>query len=200
MDQPWPGEAQKDRCHYETLGISEKATKEDVKSAYREAAARWHPDKHMGANKEMATRQFHLVKEAYETLSNDSYRRAYDAHRAQYKAAQWGPNASTKPFPAPKTAMEDVENMYWKYQQYTKAPGKRHKFWGLALGLPALIGALYLENTFRAKNEAKKYEDINALQRVRYDSAVVKRMAEKQERERRKIQKDIDADLQAERA
>lgn len=62
--------------HYEILGISPDADDAAVKAAYRKAARSAHPDS--GGDAE----QFRLVREAYECLSDQLSRAAYDARIA----------------------------------------------------------------------------------------------------------------------
>lgn len=50
---------------YRILGISEGASKTDVKRAYRRLAKRYHPDKNVGP---LAAKKFIAINEAYETL------------------------------------------------------------------------------------------------------------------------------------
>nr|WP_309109434.1 J domain-containing protein [Zhihengliuella sp.] len=60
------------RTHYEILGVPRDASTTDIKAAYRRAARRTHPD-HGGDPSE-----FRLVSLAYETLSDERARAAYD--------------------------------------------------------------------------------------------------------------------------
>lgn len=60
---------------YETLGVSKSASKDDIKSAYRKQAMAWHPDKNKSPE---AEEKFKEINEAYEVLSNDQKRSAYD--------------------------------------------------------------------------------------------------------------------------
>ena len=57
---------------YKVLGVDKKATKADIKKAYRKKAQEHHPDK---GGKEA---EFKKVNEAYENLSDDSKRSQYD--------------------------------------------------------------------------------------------------------------------------
>lgn len=69
----------KQKDYYKILGVSRKATAKEIKKAYREQALQWHPDKHSGEEeKEKAEKQFQLVAEAYEILSDAEKRAAYD--------------------------------------------------------------------------------------------------------------------------
>ena len=54
-----------------TLGLSENATQEEIKKAYRQAAILYHPDKHVNAPEEevaRATEKFREICEAYDIL------------------------------------------------------------------------------------------------------------------------------------
>ncbi|MFM0322082.1 J domain-containing protein [Caballeronia glebae] len=62
---------------YETLGVNEHATDEEIKRAYRKAAMRCHPDRNVG-NEEAARAKFLEVKEAYAILSDRAQREVYD--------------------------------------------------------------------------------------------------------------------------
>jgi DnaJ family protein C protein 3 len=59
--------------------VGRRATLKEIKKAYRELALQWHPDKHKGEEeKERAEKQFQLVAEAYEVLSDEEKRSKYD--------------------------------------------------------------------------------------------------------------------------
>lgn len=69
--------AQEKRDYYETLGVSKTASADEIKSAYRKLAMKWHPDRNPD-NKEEATRKFSEISEAYEILSDPKKRQQYD--------------------------------------------------------------------------------------------------------------------------
>ncbi len=64
--------------HYAALGVSSAATLADIKKAFRQQAALHHPDRSSAAG---AAARFRAVQEAYETLSDDARRAAYDGNR-----------------------------------------------------------------------------------------------------------------------
>lgn len=65
------------RDYYEILGISKNASEKEIKSAYRKLAKKYHPDR----NKETgAESKFKEVQEAYEVLSDDRKKAAYDQY------------------------------------------------------------------------------------------------------------------------
>ena len=69
------------RDYYEVLGVSKDATEQEIKSAYRKLAVRYHPDKQAGksdAEKKEAEEKFKECSEAYEVLSDKDKRANYD--------------------------------------------------------------------------------------------------------------------------
>lgn len=62
--------------YYETLKVSPKASKTEIKSAYRKLARKLHPDKNNGSEKTAIA--FAEIAEAYEILGNPKQRSAYD--------------------------------------------------------------------------------------------------------------------------
>lgn len=77
------------RDFYEILGISKNSTKDEIKSAYRKLALKYHPDR----NKEPgAEEKFKEINEAYEVLSNDQKKSAYDQFgHAAFEGGAGGP-------------------------------------------------------------------------------------------------------------
>lgn len=65
--------------YYEVLGVEKKATKKEIKKAYRGQALKWHPDRNPD-NVAEATEVFKKIGEAYDVLSDDRKREIYDLH------------------------------------------------------------------------------------------------------------------------
>lgn len=61
---------------YSTLSVARNASQEEIKKAYRKLAMKFHPDKNPG-NKQ-AEEKFKVITEAYEVLSDEKKRAAYD--------------------------------------------------------------------------------------------------------------------------
>jgi molecular chaperone DnaJ len=67
------------RDFYEVLGVTRTATLEEVKSAYRKAALKWHPDRNP-ENKTEAEAKFRECTEAYSVLSDPQKKQVYDTY------------------------------------------------------------------------------------------------------------------------
>ncbi|SES65618.1 molecular chaperone DnaJ [Thorsellia anophelis] len=66
------------RDYYEVLGLARGASEAEIKKAYKRLAMKHHPDRNQG-NKE-SEELFKEIKEAYEILSDQSKRSAYDQY------------------------------------------------------------------------------------------------------------------------
>jgi DnaJ-class molecular chaperone len=70
------------KCHYDILEVPHDADDSTIKKSYRRLALLWHPDKNADRVDE-CTRQFTLLQQAYEVLSDRQERAWYDRHREQ---------------------------------------------------------------------------------------------------------------------
>src|SRR5262249_44570457 len=68
-----------ERDFYEVLGVAKTASVDEIKSAYRKAALKWHPDRNP-QNKEVAEVNFRECTEAYSVLSDGEKRQVYDTY------------------------------------------------------------------------------------------------------------------------
>lgn len=68
---------------YEVLGVSVDADEQEIRSAFRNLARRYHPDAGEGSSPD----EFRRVVEAYETLGDPERRRQYDLSRSRLSGA-----------------------------------------------------------------------------------------------------------------
>lgn len=64
--------------HYAALGLKSDATLSDIKKAFRQKASQFHPDRNSDPD---APARFREVQEAYDVLSDNDKRKAYDDNR-----------------------------------------------------------------------------------------------------------------------
>lgn len=73
------------RDYYKVLGVERKAGADEIKTAYRRLARKYHPDVSKEANAEA---HFKEVQEAYEVLRDTEKRAAYDQLGSQWKSGE----------------------------------------------------------------------------------------------------------------
>ena len=116
--------------YYDTLGVPKNASDEDIKKAYRKLAMKHHPDRNQGDSAKAAEEKFKEAKEAYEMLSDDQKRAAYD----QYGHAGVDPNmrggAGGEGFGGFAEAFGDIFGGVFGDQQRGRSQGGRQVFRG----------------------------------------------------------------------
>ena len=116
--------------YYDTLGVAKNASDEDIKKAYRKLAMKHHPDRNQGDSAKAAEEKFKEAKEAYEMLSDDQKRAAYD----QYGHAGVDPNmrggGGAEGFGGFAEAFGDIFGGVFGEQQRGRQQGGRQVFRG----------------------------------------------------------------------
>lgn len=74
--------------YYAILGVSQKATREQIRDRFLALARERHPDRFQGEKKKQAELDFQAITEAFNVLSNPERRREHDVRLAQPKAGE----------------------------------------------------------------------------------------------------------------
>lgn len=73
---------------YSILGVSKNSTQDEIKSAYRKLAMKYHPDKNPGDT--AAEEMFKKISAAYDVLGDETKRRQYDSFGSSNpQSEQW---------------------------------------------------------------------------------------------------------------
>jgi TolA-binding protein len=123
--------------YYDILGVSNNATKSDIKNAYRKRALLYHPDRNKSQE---AHQKFVEIKAAYEVLSDDTKRWWYDQKlvNTQFQDATfYQPGPQTTSYKRPP----GYYRKYYRRQKksYTRKAYILAIFFIIALGLIAFL-------------------------------------------------------------
>ncbi len=84
------------KSYYDILGVAKTATDDEIKSAYRKLALKYHPDRNPGDQN--AANMFTEINEAYETLSDPQKKAAYDRPSSSSSSSFGGGGGSGSSF------------------------------------------------------------------------------------------------------
>lgn len=94
--------------YYEVLHVSQDASSEEIKAAYRRESIKWHPDKNPNVD---TTLQMQRVNEAYAILKDPEKRQRYDYEYNRFKQTKQTRSSSQT---------SHAENTYSKSEQEQK--------------------------------------------------------------------------------
>lgn len=102
--------------YYRILGVSENAAEEEIKSAFRKLAKKYHPDAHPGD--ENCEQIFREVNEAYNVLGDSRKRKAYDGKRRGTKSSGSFRRESAVDSRSTGEKNVDFENIHKSFAQF----------------------------------------------------------------------------------
>ncbi|CAM1507052.1 Fc.00g066930.m01.CDS01 [Cosmosporella sp. VM-42] len=109
--------------YYAILEVTDKATTQQIRDAYKRAALKTHPDRVASDSPERPerTRKFQLVNDAYYTLSDTTRRRDYDAQRRLFSNSNTTPTDPFEDADEEVPPQPDQQNAYsWAWNYFTK--------------------------------------------------------------------------------
>lgn len=119
-----------ERTHYEVLGLSEDATTEEIRAAWRSLISEVHPDRESDQSaKEEANHRAALINNAYTTLKDRVSRDRYDAGLLRERGAaesyegadEHAEQGAPYDYPEDYLSEEEEEDLWERIQQETEA-------------------------------------------------------------------------------
>jgi curved DNA-binding protein CbpA len=128
---------------YAVLGVPRNATPDEIKAAYRDLVAKYHPDRHQGNPLEaLAAAKLAEINRAYEILSDPERRAAYDLGQP-FRGQPFARGASGATYGATYTVFS--------------GGGRKRKPWLLFLGLLLLLPLLIRLGVFAVRMAARAF-------------------------------------------
>jgi molecular chaperone DnaJ len=144
-----------DRDYYKILGVERRASRDDIRKAYRKLARKYHPDINPG-NKE-AENKFKDLSVAYDVLSDEKKRKLYD---------EFGEAGLAAGFDAEKA------RSYQQWQQQSARAGGAYEFDMDDLGdLFGGLGGMFRQDQ-RAERQPTQGQDIESSMDIDFLDAV----------------------------
>ncbi len=137
---------------YEILWITQSASEDEIKKAYRKLAMKYHPDRNKG-NKE-AESKFKEINEAYETLSDEQKRKNYDMFWKSWFSWNGNPfwGAGNYSYSTGGVDLEDLFSSFW---------GGTKTWWFSSAGFDFSDLFWWQTKTHRNYKEEKKEETVD---------------------------------------
>lgn len=112
--------------YYEILGVTNGASQEEIKKAYRKLARKYHPD--VNPDNREAEEKFKEINEAYNNLIDEKKRKAYDEKpgRSENKEEKNQPpkkDSGGYNYP-PKFDMDEVEKTFERFFGFNPKTGE----------------------------------------------------------------------------
>lgn len=149
------------KSHYETLGVSPDATKEEIKRVYRKLVLQFHPDTSKTKSKANENK-FKQISAAYAVLSDDKLRKKFDLELEEFKRfgkirqPQWNNNSNSGPFGQQQSA-----GMAYRFHVLEGIYKPKNMLIGLSLGFAtvATIKSMLGVDEDQSRMQKNKHED-----------------------------------------
>lgn len=109
--------------YYKALGVSEKASADEIKKAYRKAAKAYHPDS-TGGDKAKESR-FKDISNAYDVLGDEKKRALYDQIRAGGGRSPFGAGGGVYTTQGPGPGVFDLGDLFSQFFSSGAGGGRR---------------------------------------------------------------------------
>lgn len=170
--------------YYEVLGISETASHEEIRTAYKDQAMRWHPDRVSAENKEVATERFKVISAAYDVLYDKTRRDEYDSARASA-------SYSHEPMPGTTISLTRAWEIFINFaisacvRQFQLSPSGANRIVRLVstMGIAAVVStaggaggvalAAITASLFNCDGATSIYNDLNDAEKVAFSHAIM---------------------------
>ncbi|CAI9106838.1 OLC1v1006071C1 [Oldenlandia corymbosa var. corymbosa] len=111
---------------YEVLGVSESATPDEIKRAYRKLALKFHPDVNKEAN---AQEKFMRIKHAYNILLNQSERRSESSSYSTSERNRSRTSQDDEEFYGFGDFLKDLQEEFQNWEAGVNSQGKPKSLW-----------------------------------------------------------------------
>jgi len=151
--------------HYHTLGLSENATPEEIKAAFKKLAVKYHPDKHPGRTD--MEEKFKEINQAHQILSDPYEKARYDLKLKYQRFSENQPPPNQRPYGQPRRPP------YHRPRYYTKADQRKNTIATIyAFGITFLIGALVMGGVWVKRSyDNVQYQKVLSERRATFNEA-----------------------------